>query len=51
MGYATIRLRLIECGVVLGSGKGNKKALAATQLKPFFEIYGYPKELTLMLNF
>jgi hypothetical protein len=50
-GYTTIRRRLLETGVPLAGGRGNKKALSVMSLKPFFEVYGYPKELTLTLNF
>jgi|GEM_PF-6151771 len=45
-GYTTIRRRLLETGIPLASGKGNKKRLAVSALKPFFDIYGYPKELS-----
>lgn len=48
-----MRESLIDCNVIVNDdrGKGNRKRFAATQLKPFFAVYGTPRELTLMLDF
>ncbi len=51
-GYEKMRETLISEGVLPKNdkGRGNRKRLALSQLKPIFDKYGYPKDLKLQLN-
>lgn len=52
LGHTAMRNKLIETGVIQANqGKGGRKPLSVSQLKPFFAVHGTPKELTLQLEF
>lgn len=52
VGYKALRRRFIALGIVSAddAGKGNRERLSYRRLKPFFDEYGKPKNLTLNDN-